>query len=120
MYRTIFVGLAVLMCSASAQAASCSARFSFIFSQATSGTMAAASGAPCAATAERTGGKTVIKSVKVTVPPKNGTASPGSNGVTYRSKPGYKGSDSFTFTIFGDGNAGPNTTATIQMQVSVQ
>jgi len=119
MYRSIFTGLVVLMWSTGAQAAGCSARFSFTFSQVTSGVMAATSGAPCAAAAERTGAKTVIKSVKVTAPPKNGTASAGSHGVTYRSKPGYKGSDSFTFTIFGDGNAGTNTTATIQMQVSV-
>jgi hypothetical protein len=119
MYRSMFVGLVVLMWSTGAQAASCNARFSFIFSQVSNGAMGAASGVPCAATIGRTGTKTVIKSIKVTVPPKNGTASAGSHGVTYRSKPGYKGSDSFTFTVFGDGDAGPNTTATVQMQVTV-
>ena len=118
MSRLILAFSFFLICCTGAQA--CSARFSFTFSQATVGTMAAVSGVPCAATADRTGGKTVIKSVKVTSPPKNGSASAGAAGVTYRSKPGFKGSDSFTFTIFGDGNAGQNTTATIQMNVTVQ
>lgn len=118
MSRLILAFSFFLICCASAQA--CNARFSFTFSQVSTGTMAAVSGVPCAATAERTGGTTVIKSVKVTVPPKNGSASSGAHGVTYRSKAGFKGSDSFTFTIFGDGKAGQNTTATIQMSVTVQ
>ena len=119
MYRSIFVGLIVLMWSAGAQAATCNARFNFTLGQVTNGTMAAANGMPCAATISRTTGSLVIKSVRVTAPPKNGTASAGSSGVTYRSKPGYKGSDSFTFTVFGDGSSGRDRTATVQMQVSV-
>jgi Bacterial Ig domain len=103
---------------ASAQA--CTARFSFAFGQVTSGSMTTASGTPCAARPDRTGPNTVIKSVKVTSAPQNGSASAGSGAATYRSKPGFKGSDSFTFTIFGDGTAGRNITATIQMAVTVQ
>jgi hypothetical protein len=118
MSRFILVFSFFLSCCASAQA--CNARFSFTFGQVTSGTMAAASGVPCAASVGQTGTNTVIKSVKVTSAPQNGSASAGSAGATYRSKPGFKGSDSFTFTIFGDGNAGRNTTATIQMAVTVQ
>ena len=119
MLRVIFCGLGFLLWPLAAQAA-CSANFSFTFGQATGGTMTASTGQPCAANVSRTGGKTVIKSVKVAAAPRNGTASAGTNGVTYRSKPGFKGSDAFTFTIFGDGNAGNNLTATIQMSVTVQ
>jgi hypothetical protein len=118
MSRLVLLFSLLVGCCSSAQA--CSARFSFTFAQATSGTMVAESGAPCAANTERTGKNTVIKSIKVTAPPKNGSATAGSIGVTYRSKPGFKGSDSFTFTVFGDGTAGRNTTATIQMNVTVQ
>ena len=110
--------LLMLLWPANAQA--CIARYNFTFGQATSGTMGASSGVPCAAHTERTGGKTVIKSFRVVSPPQNGTASAGAHGVTYRSKPGYKGSDAFTFSIFGDGNAGTNVTATVQMSVTVQ
>src|SRR5712691_2223527 len=119
MRSTILGGLLLLLCPFTAQAA-CNANFSFTFGQATSGFMTTGSGEACAASAVRTAGTTVIKSVKVVSPPKNGSASAGSNGVTYRSKPGYKGSDAFTFTIFGDGKAGTNVTATIQMSVTVQ
>ena len=110
----------LLLLSGPATAQTCKVRFSFVFGQVTSGTMATASGGSCAAQADRTGSKTVIKSVKVASPPKNGTASAGAIGVTYRSRPGFKGSDAFTFTIFGDGDAGTNKTATIQMSVTVQ
>src|ERR1700688_4307348 len=87
-------------------AQACTFRFSFVFGQVTNGTLGAASGESCAVTADRTGSKTVIKSVRIVSPPRNGSASAGAIGVTYRSKPGFKGNDSFTFAIFGDGSAG--------------
>jgi len=118
MLRLLGFLLFSLLSCASAQA--CTFRFSFVFGQVTNGTLTAASGESCAVTEDRTGGKTVIKSVKVTSPPKNGSASPGPIGVTYRSKPGFKGNDSFIFTIFGDGNAGTNVTATIQITATIQ
>ena len=119
MSRWIWLGGLMLMFG-NTQAEACVARFSFTFGSATSGSMGANSGQPCAAQAERTGSKTVIRKVTVIAPPRNGTASAGGHGVTYRSKPGYKGDDAFTFTIFGDGNAGTNTTATVQMAVTVK
>jgi hypothetical protein len=120
MHRCIMAPVFVLGLSATAQADNCTARFQFIFGQVRSGTMTASSGVPCDANTTRTGAKTVIKSVRVTSPPKNGSASAHSTGVVYRSKPGFKGSDAFTFTVFGDGDAGSNLTATVQMSVNVQ
>jgi hypothetical protein len=111
-------GLMLLLGNGHAEA-SCVARFSFTFGQTSSGIMGADSGRPCAAHATANGG-TVIRKVTVVAAPKNGTASAGGTGVTYRSKPAFAGDDSFTFTIFGDGKAGANTTATVQMSVNVK
>jgi hypothetical protein len=113
----LILSFSFLFC-ASAQA--CTFRFSFVFGRVTNGTLLAASGESCAVTTTRTGSKTVIKSVKITSPPKNGSASAGPIGVTYRSKPGFKGNDSFTFAVFGDGDAGTNVTATVQMSATIQ
>jgi hypothetical protein len=118
MLRTMAVGL-LLLWPVSAEAA-CRGRFSFNLGQASVGTITTPSGASCTVRVDRTAGTTVMKSIRMASPPKNGTASAGSIGVTYRSRPGYKGSDSFAFTNFGDGKAGTNLTATIQMNVTVQ
>jgi len=34
--------------------------------------------------------------------------------------PVFKGNDAFIFTVFGDGNAGTNVTATIQITATIQ
>ena len=119
MSRWIWLG-GLLLLLGNTQAEACVARFGFTFTQTSSGSMGANSGQPCSAQAERTGSKTVIRKVTIIAAPRNGTASAGRHGVTYRSKPGYKGDDAFAFTIFGDGNAGTNTTATVQMAVTVK
>jgi hypothetical protein len=116
--RRVVAGGLLLLWPVSAEAA-CHGRFSFNLGQASVGTIATPSGASCTVRVDLTAGTTVMKSIRMASPPKNGTASAGSIGVTYRSRPGYNG-DSFTFTIFGDGKAGTNLTATIQMNVTVQ
>jgi hypothetical protein len=120
MMRGLLVGSLLMLLWPGTAHAACHARFSFTFGGTSSGTMSTSSGAQCSANAGRTGANTVIKSVKIVSPPQNGTASAGAHGVTYRSRPGYKGGDSFTFSFFGDGNAGKNLTATVQMSVTVQ
>ena len=81
------------------------------------------SGKPCPIML-RTGGRSTFSAIAVSAPPRNGTARPnGSSGVVYQSKPGYKGADSFAFTITGSGPRGSGTstgTSTIQVGVVVQ
>jgi Bacterial Ig domain len=120
MYKCISAAVLLMMLSAGARADTCIAKYHFMFDQVVPGTMAAASGIPCVSNFSWTAATTVVKSVRVASPPKNGSASAGSAGVTYRSNPGFKGSDAFTFTVFGDGKVGHNKTATVQMMVSVQ
>jgi Big-like domain-containing protein len=103
---------------ASAQAACYTSRFSFFPGMNTSAMMQAPSGKSCGAIVHAAG-QSRFDSVRVTVPPANGTAvSRQGVGVTYRSKPGFKGQDSFTFTVTGRMRRGEGT-ATIRMNVTV-
>jgi hypothetical protein len=120
MYKCISTGVFFLMLSTGARADNCVTRYHFMFGQVVPGTMAAASGVSCGGAFTWTAGKTVVKSVRIVSPPKNGSASTDSAGVTYQSKPGFKGSDAFTFAVFGDGRVGSNMTATVEMAVTVQ
>jgi hypothetical protein len=120
MYRCISAGVFFLMLSAGARAENCDIHANFLFNQVNSGTMAAKSGTPCLHAIEATAGTTVIKSVRIVSPPKNGSASALSNGFTYQSKPGFKGIDTFTYEVFGDGKVGRNVTASVQLSVYVE
>src|SRR5690242_639590 len=65
------------------------------------------------------GGRSRFDAVGIVQRPQHGTLSPRSGvGVTYRSSPGYKGADSFTFTVKGSMSGGDGT-ATIRIGVSV-
>jgi hypothetical protein len=120
MYRCICAVIFFLMLSAGAQAASCVTSAYFMFNMVNSGIMGAKSGIPCYHIINAWAGTTVIKSVRIVSPPKNGSASALSNGYTYQSKPGFKGNDAFTYEVFGDGKVGRNVTATIQLSVYVE
>lgn len=81
--------------------------------------MSATSGEPCSVRGV-TGGASVISSVQVSAPPRNGTATVGDgDAVWYRSQPGFTGEDAFEFTMSGtsDGRLG---TSTVRVQVTVR
>src|ERR1043165_8886291 len=104
-----------------AEASACSvARFRFpTFGSNTGTDMHVTSGKPCPIRV-RTGGRSTFSAVTVSAPARNGTArSDGSSGVVYQSKPGYKGADSFAFTVSGKGPSGSGT-STVQVGVVVQ
>jgi len=118
--KTCGLILALLAGSATSAAAECSvAPWRFMFGQGTSANMTVSSGAPCSLTIAWTGGATSIQGVRISASPGNGSASAGSTRVTYRSKPGYRGPDSFAFAISGRNNAGPGI-ATVQVSVNVR
>ena len=88
------------------------------FGSDTSTVMHVASGKPCAIPL-RTGARSTFSGVTIGAPARNGSASASSSGVTYQSKPGFKGADSFAFTVSGTNASGPGK-ATVQVAVTVQ
>jgi hypothetical protein len=85
----------------------------------TSTAMTAASGQPCQVYPS-VGGTNVINSVAISAAPGNGSASVGGGDVvTYQSRPGFTGQDSFTFIISGSGPGGAGSSA-VQVSVTVQ
>ena len=70
--------------------------------------MSVTSGEPCSISTN-TGGTSIISSIQVSAPPRNGTARTGEgDAVWYQSRPGFIGSDAFEFTVAGttDGRPG--------------
>ncbi len=64
-------------------------------------------------------GQSRFDAVGITEQPKHGTLSPRMGvGVTYRSSPGYRGEDSFVFTVTGKMSTGSGT-ARIRVHVTV-
>ena len=110
----------VVLGAADASAACGVTRFWFpAFGSNTSTEMQVTSGTPCPIPL-RTGGQSTFSAVTVSAPARNGTArSNGVSGVVYQSKPGYKGSDSFAFTVSGSGPGGSGK-STITVTVTVQ
>lgn len=104
-----------------AEASACSvARFRFpTFGSNTGTDMHVSSGKPCPIRV-RTGGRSTFSAVALSSPARNGTArASGASGFVYQSRPGYKGPDSFAFTVTGSGPHGSGT-STIQVGVVVQ
>jgi hypothetical protein len=104
---------------ASAHAECAFVRFRFLFGSDAATSMQVGSGQPCHI-GVRAGARSVFESVRVSSQASNGTVSPsGQSGVVYRSKPGFRGADSFAFTVTGRGpsSSGP---ATIRVSVTVQ
>ena len=67
-----------------------------------------------------TGGASIISSVQVSAPPRNGSATVGDGyAVWYRSQPGFTGADAFEFTMSGTSDGRPGT-STVRVQVTVQ
>jgi len=93
-------------------------RFRFNFGSDTSTAMQVGSGRPCSVTL-RAGARSTFSGVAISSPARNGTVRAGSSGATYQSKAGYKGADSFAFTISGSNARGPGK-STVQVAVTVQ
>ena len=93
-------------------------RFSFYPGAAVSANMTVSSGRTCGINL-RAAGESRFDSVAISVRPTHGTLSAREGGgVTYRAPSGYKGEDSFVFTVTGQMHTGRGT-ATIRITVNV-
>jgi hypothetical protein len=120
MLRTVVVGSVLFGCSIGQAFAQCAVEPWGIpyFGSNTSTAMSAGSGQPCQVYAS-VGGTNIVTSVSVIAPPREGTASVSDNVVTYQSRPGFTGQDSFTFSVSGSGPGGSGSSS-VQVSVSVQ
>jgi hypothetical protein len=80
--------------------------------------MLANSGKPCTINLS-TGGRHSFSAIVISAQARNGVARASASGVTYQSKPGYKGADSFAFRMTGSDASGSGTSS-IQVGVTVQ
>lgn len=117
--RTGLLALAALAAMTTAARAECSVtRFPFYPGAEVSSNMIVSSGKSCGINLNAAG-ESRFDSVGISTRPKHGTLSPrAGGGVTYRAAPGYKGEDSFVFTVTGRMHTGSGT-ATIRISVSV-
>jgi hypothetical protein len=68
----------------------------------------------------RAGARSTFSSMSVSAPPRHGTARvDGGSRVVYQSKPGYRGEDTFSYTVSGVDSRGPGKTI-IRVAVTVQ
>jgi Big-like domain-containing protein len=111
---------AVLVVSSTglADAACAVSRWSFYWGQESTAAMTT-DGAPCTTSIGRTAGTTEVQSIAISSRPRNGTASASGISVNYRPKAGFKGEDSFAFTITGRRLTTPEK-ATVRVSVSVR
>lgn len=119
-YQTVILFLLILASSSAPALAQCAVQpwgIPYLGSN-TSTSMSVGSGQPCQVYVNA-GGTNIISSVAITVPPGNGSVSAGDDVVTYRSRPGFTGQDSFTFSVSGSGPGGSGTSS-VQVNVSVQ
>ena len=68
----------------------------------------------------RAGGRSTFTGVRIGSPPRNGSARVGGMGFSYKSKAGFKGSDSFTVLVSGTTAGSGAGTSTIKVDVTVQ
>ncbi len=92
--------------------------FRFFFGTDSDTDMQVRSGQPCSMPLI-TGGRASYSGIVISRPARSGTARAGSSGVTYQSKPGYKGADSFAFTVSGT-NRFVSGRTTVEVRVTVQ
>jgi hypothetical protein len=111
--------LAALAATTTAATAECSVtRFSFFPGTEVSSNMVVSSGKRCGVNLHAAG-ESRFDSVGISARPKHGTLSPlAGGGVIYQPAPGYKGEDSFAFTVTGRMHTGSGT-ARIKISVSV-
>jgi hypothetical protein len=101
------------------EASACSlVPFRFNFGADNSTVMQVGSGRRCGVLLHA-GARSIFSGVAISAPARNGTVRAGSSGATYQSKPGYKGADSFAFTLAGTSPRGSGK-STVQVSVTVQ
>jgi len=117
-YRILVLGMLLLGFSGSTVEAACTVhRWSFYWDQESQAVMTT-DGAPCRTSITWTGGTTEVQGVTISSPARNGTASASGNTVNYRPKPGFKGRDTFAFTISGRRGVTPSK-AVVRVTVTV-
>ena len=101
------------------EASACSlAPFGVNFGWDTSTVLQVGSGKGCSVLLHA-GARSTFSGIAISAPARNGTAHAGSSAVSYRSKPGYKGADTFAFTVTGADTRGSGK-FTVQVGVTVQ
>jgi hypothetical protein len=110
----------VLLTSAGmVEASACNfVNFRFFFGTDSETDMMARSGEPCSIPLI-TGGRASYSGIVISRPARGGRARADSSGVTYQSKPGFKGADSFAFTVSGTTPFRTGST-TVEVRVTVQ
>ena len=123
MTRTTLLVLAVWICCLTPVEAGCRVGgFIFAWGSDTSANMLVTGGSTCAINL-RAGSRSAFESIRINSRPAHGTAgSSGSYSVAYRPTPGFRGTDSFTFTVRGTGGQAINVvkSTTIRVNVTVQ
>jgi hypothetical protein len=113
------LALAVLLLTSAgiAEASACNfVNFRFFFGTDSDTDMTARSGQPCSMPLV-TGGRASYSGIRISRQARGGTARADSSGVTYQSRPGFRGPDSFAFTVSG---TNPHVTGSTTVVVRVQ
>jgi len=118
MRRLVLATILLSVCG-TADAAPCAMGFSFNFGSDTSTTMLVPHDGRCWMSLHA-GARSTFSAVSISAPARNGTAhAEGAGRIIYRSRRGYRGDDSFSFTVSGSGARGPGKT-TVRVAVTVQ
>ena len=113
------LALAVLLLTSAGlgESAACNfVNFRFFFGTDSDTDMTTRSGQPCSMPLI-TGGRASYSGIVISRQARAGRARADSSGVTYQSRPGYTGPDSFAFTVSG---TNPHTTGSTTVVVRVQ
>jgi len=117
--RRAILATVLLMVLGVAKASACNfVNFRFFFGTDSETDMTVRSGQPCSMPLI-TGGRASYSGIVISRPARGGTARADSSGVTYQSKPGFKGADSFAFTVSGTTPFRTGST-TVVVRVAVQ
>ena len=109
----------LLMGAGIAEASACNfVNFRFFFGTDSETDMTVRSGEPCSMPLI-TGGRASYSGIVISRQARAGTARADSSGVTYRSRPGYKGPDSFAFRVSGTTPHRTGST-TVEVRITVQ
>ena len=110
---------AVLVCIGASDALACSVPLiRTLHNQTVDGTMAARAGKPCSIRLRYTSGTS--ERVGIAQRPSHGTATASGQRVTYVSRSGYVGSDSFVYTRHGRDKWGGSSVKTVRVAVTVR
>jgi len=117
--RRAILATVLLMILGVAEASACNfVNFRFFFGTDSETDMTVRSGQSCSMPLI-TGGRASYSGILISRPARGGTARADASGVTYRSKAGYRGPDSFAFTVSGTTPFRTGST-TVVVRVAVQ